>query len=278
MYNAAAGHRGDPARLGGGARRPPVGDKILEINGKKVPNYSTLQHVMGPLYEGDEIALKIKRGDKEMEFKKHQAARHGDGLRQRVPRRAADARRPGAGRRGPLRVSQEPGRYRGRQGRRPHHEVRARVSRALRRSRTGRRCITAMQPPDAGAEVKVEVKRKDGGKVETVTAKLVAMPEELPEKLPLPSSAGKALEGQPKPKDCRRTRSRHQKDPFPPKKQGPFARPFDARQKKDESSRTRRRTSRRSRPASSTADQPGARPRILDFRAGQLRRRTCRTG
>ena len=46
-----------------------IGDKIVEINGKKIPNYSTLQHVMGPLYEGDEIVLKVMRGDKEMEFK-----------------------------------------------------------------------------------------------------------------------------------------------------------------------------------------------------------------
>ena len=46
----------------------------------------------------------------------------------------------------------------------------------------------------AGTEVKVEVKRKDGGKTETLTVKLGALPDGVPEKLPLPSSAEKALE------------------------------------------------------------------------------------
>src|SRR5439155_24960428 len=69
--------------------------------------------------------------------------------------------------------------------------------------------ITAQQRHATGMEVKVEVKRKESEKVETLTAKLVPTPEDLPDKLPLPSSAGKALEGQPKPKDP--------KDPFPPK-------------------------------------------------------------
>src|SRR6185312_10338833 len=35
-------------------------------------------------------------------------------------------------------------------------------------------------------------------KIETVTAKLMPMPDAIPSKLPLPSSAGKALEAQPK--------------------------------------------------------------------------------
>ena len=46
-----------------------AGDKILEIDGKPIPNYSTLQHVLGPQYEGDEVTVKVTRGDKEQEFK-----------------------------------------------------------------------------------------------------------------------------------------------------------------------------------------------------------------
>src|SRR5262245_39799701 len=46
-----------------------VGDKILEVNGKKIPNYSTLQHVLGPMYDGDEITVKVSRSDKDQEFK-----------------------------------------------------------------------------------------------------------------------------------------------------------------------------------------------------------------
>ena len=184
-----------------------IGDKITEINGKKIPNYSTLQHVMGPLYEGDEVNLKVTRGDKEMEFKGVKllgvATAYvnaffgvlpmrddpGPGVEVRFvyPKSPADAAGIKAGDRimkfgptaGPAPV--------------PNRAA----------------LIALLQRLTPGVEVKVEVKRKEGGKVETVTAKLVPTPDDLPEKLPLPSSAGKALEGVPKPKDP--------KDPFPPK-------------------------------------------------------------
>ncbi len=44
------------------------GDVILEINGRPVPHYTALQHILGPLYEGDVVSLKIRRGDKELTF------------------------------------------------------------------------------------------------------------------------------------------------------------------------------------------------------------------
>jgi predicted esterase len=58
----------------------------------------------------------------------------------------------------------------------------------------------------AGTEVRVELKRKDSTKSETLTLKLGPLTGTVPEKLPLPSSAGKALDrpkgvpGIPKPK------------------------------------------------------------------------------
>ncbi len=82
-----------------------VGDKIVEINGKTIPNYSTLQHVLGPMYEGDEVTVKVMRGDKEQEFKGVKLLGTVDRVRQRLPRHPADARRSGPGRRGPLRLS-----------------------------------------------------------------------------------------------------------------------------------------------------------------------------
>lgn len=45
-----------------------VGDVILEVNSKPVPHYSALQHLLGPLYEGDTIRLKVRRGDQELTF------------------------------------------------------------------------------------------------------------------------------------------------------------------------------------------------------------------
>ncbi len=186
-----------------------IGDKIVEINGKKATNYSMLQHILGPMYEGDKISLKIMRGDKEMEFKDialigtatayvnaflgvlpiRDDPGPGVVVRYVYPKSPADVAGIKEGDRimkfGASNIPTPP-------------PVQNRAA-----------LLTAMQRLTPGTEVKIEVKRKEGGKVDMVTAKLIATPEDLPEKLPLPSSAGKALEGQPKPKDP--------KDPFPPK-------------------------------------------------------------
>jgi S1-C subfamily serine protease/predicted esterase len=193
-----------------------IGDRIVEINGKKVPNYSTLQHVMGPLYEGDEIAVKVERGGKEVAFKSIKLAGivtayvnaffgvlpmrddPGPGVEVRYvyPKSPADAAGIKPGDRimkfGPSNLPAPP----------------AVPNRAA--------LLTFIHRLNPGADVKVEVKRKDGGKVETVTAKLVAASDALPDKLPLPSSAGKALEAQPKAKGPENPFPK--KDLFPPKK------------------------------------------------------------
>jgi S1-C subfamily serine protease/predicted esterase len=184
-----------------------IGDTILEINGKKIPNYSTLQHVMGPLYEGDEVTVKVKRGDKEQEFKSLKL--HGivtayvNAFFGVLPMR--DDPGPGVEVRyvypkSPADVA----------GIKAGDRIMKFGSPALAPIQNRAALMTALQRLNPGVEVQVEVKRKEGDKVETLKAKLIAMPEDLPQKLPLPSSAGKALEGQPKPKD--------KEDPFPPKK------------------------------------------------------------
>ncbi len=192
-----------------------VGDKIIEINGKPVSNYSTLQHIMGPLYESDELAIKVMRGDKEMAFK---------GVKLLGTTTAYVAAYFGV-----LPMRDDPG---------PGVEVRFVYPKSPAEAagiKVGDRImkfgaatlptppaiqnraalIAAIQRLAPGTEVKVEVKRKDGGKVETVQAKLVPAPDDVAEKLPLPSSAGKALEGV-KPKDPPK-KDPFPKDPFPPK-------------------------------------------------------------
>jgi serine protease Do len=189
-----------------------VGDKILELNGKKVPNFSTLQHVLGPMYEGAEVTVKVARGDKEMEFKGVKLLGTGTSyvnaflgllpmrddpgpgveIRYVYPKSPADVAGLKAGDRvmkfGPATLPAPT----------------AVQNRAA--------FLAMMQRLTPGTEVKIEVKRKDGEKTETVTAKVIAAPADLPEKLPLPSSAGKALEGQPKGK-------KDPKDPFPPEEE-----------------------------------------------------------
>src|SRR5205085_2027746 len=134
----------------------------------KVPNYSTLQHIMGPLYEGDEVTLKVTRGDKEMEFKSVKLLGittayvnaffgvlpmrddPGPGVEVRYvyPKSPADVAGIKAGDRimkfGAANLPAPP-------------PVQNRAA-----------FITALQRLNPGTDVKVEVKRKEGGKVETV--------------------------------------------------------------------------------------------------------------
>jgi len=207
-----------------------VSDRILEVNGSPIPNYSTLQHVLGPLYEGDEITLKIKRGDKEQEFKSVRL--HGTvtayvnaflGL---LPMRDD----PGPGVEVRYVYPKSPADVAGVKAgdRVMKFGMASQPALAPIQNRTA--FLAAMNRLTPGLEVKIELSRKvvpkagekkdgdgkDSDKKEaekfetvTVTAKLIAAPDTLPDKLPLPSSAGKALEGQPKPK-------KGPKDPFPP--------------------------------------------------------------
>lgn len=175
------------------------GDAIVEINGKKVPNYSTLQHILGPMYEGDVVALKIKRGDKEIELKE---------LKLQGTATAVAAAFLGLL---PMRDDSAPGvevRYvypkspADQAGIKPGDRITkiapASVP-ALSPIQNREALLNALHHLTPGTEVKIELKRKDGGKTEVVTARLVAATTELPEKLPLPSSLEKAGQG-PKPK------------------------------------------------------------------------------
>jgi len=187
-----------------------VGDQITGLSGQPVVNFSQLQHILGPKYEGDVVAVKVLRDGKEIDF---------PGLTLSGAVTAFTAPYLGIL---PMRDDPEPG-----------LEIRHVIAdspAAAAGLKTGDRIMKAGPNPPAGtnpvpplpaitgrntftnlvrgapaqAEIKLEVKRKDGGKVETLTIKLGALPEELlPDKTPLPSSAKKALErpkGAPVPK------------------------------------------------------------------------------
>ncbi len=185
-----------------------VGDIILELNGKKIPNFTVLQHVLGPMYEGDEVTVKVKRGDKEMEFKgvkllgtvtafvtaylgllpMRDDPGPGVEIRYIYPKSPADI----AGLKSGDRIM----------------KIAPSTIPTLLPIQNRDALIAAMTRLTPGTDVKFEVKRKEGGKVETVTAKVIASPTDLPEKLPLPSSLEKAQESAPKQK-------KDPKDPFP---------------------------------------------------------------
>jgi serine protease Do len=185
-----------------------VGDTVLELNGKKITNYSTLQHVLGPMYEGDEIAVKVKRGEKEMEFKGIKllgtATAFVNAFLGLLPMRDD----PGPGVEIRYVYPKSPADLAGlKAGDRVMKLAPATIPMLLPVQNRDV-LIAAMQRLTPGTEIKIEVKRKEGGKVETVTAKVIAASTDLPEQLPLPSSAEKALDKGPQPK-------KDPKDPFP---------------------------------------------------------------
>jgi S1-C subfamily serine protease/predicted esterase len=218
----------DSAALKAGIKE---GDKIVAIDGKPIPHYSALQHALGPKYEGDAVTVTVKRGDEEVEFKDVQLTGAVTGYTQPflgvLPMR--DDPDPGA----ELRYVFPDGPA-GKAGLKDGDRV-MKVAPVIPGAKkepplapvTGRaQLANFLRGAPQNAEVKLEVKRKDGGKTETIAVRLGVPPAELlPEVLPLPSSAKRALErpkgGAPAPK----------KGPEPKKEEKPEEKKDD---KKDE--------------------------------------------
>ncbi|MGL4553282.1 MAG: PDZ domain-containing protein [Gemmataceae bacterium] len=171
------------------------GDTVVAVEGKEVTNFAQMRHQLGKKYEGDPVAFKILRDGKEVPFEK---VILGSGV--------AAYNQPFLGIL-PVRDDNEPG-----------VEVRfvypkspadaAGIKEGDRVMKVGRADLPPAAPmiPVAGRDglmdalgvgrpgqdVKVEVKRKAGGKVETLTVKLGELPEAVPDKLPERSTAKKA--------------------------------------------------------------------------------------
>ncbi len=187
------------------------GDKITAIDGVKVENYSQLQHLLGPKYEADAIDLTVERDGKEVKFDKvvlggtnvtfaqpflgilpmRDDNEAGVEVRFVYPKSPAEA----AGIKAGDRITKLGAAAAG--GPVPPKGKGPLPPGGLTAITGGRaqmvQLITRFSP---GIEVELELKRKDGGKVETVKAKLAAIMEDLPErdKLPYPATKEKALE------------------------------------------------------------------------------------
>jgi S1-C subfamily serine protease/predicted esterase len=189
------------------------GDVILEIDGKPVADFTQMLTVLGPKYEGDVVSVKIRRGKEEIKL---------DGLKL-----MGDLAAPPTAFLGVVPVRDDP-------------ELGVEVRHVLPKSpaeaagiKPGDRIMKA-GPADAkelhpfsgrdalmaildglapATEIKLELKRKDGGKTETVTAKLAAMTDDVPDPPLVNDTAKRALE---------------------PRKQVPAARPTDPRAKPPE--------------------------------------------
>jgi S1-C subfamily serine protease/predicted esterase len=180
-----------------------TGDRIVTLDGKPVANYTQLQHVMGPKYEGDTLAVKVVRDGKEIEFKSvtlsgavtatavpllgvmplRDDPEPGVAVRAVIPKSAAEAAGIKAGDRILKAAPVVPGA--------PQQPDLAPVPGQGRAALAG--MVSRLAP---GRQIRLEVKRKDGGKTETLTATLGPVPDELPDGFvpPRPGSAGKALD------------------------------------------------------------------------------------
>lgn len=178
-----------------------VGDKIVSIDNQPVPHMTELQKLLGPKYEGDIVNIKILRDGNEMDIPGVQltgaVAGFASGFLGILPLR--DDPDPGvqvrfvypkspaetAGIKPGDRIMKvaaiQPG------SRMPPPAV------ELVGGRVQLAQLVARTPPNG--ELEFELKRKDGGKTEKIKIKMGIVPDEdLPEALPLPSSAERALD------------------------------------------------------------------------------------
>jgi len=164
-----------------------AGDLIVSVDGKPIHTLAQFLHVIKPLYEGDSFSMKVKRGDKEVDIPKVTL----QGVQTAIE--------PGFLGILPMRDDPEPGleiRYvypntpAAKAGLKAGDRI-MKVGPALATQLTafaGRdRFMAIMEQLTANTDIKLEVKRKDG-KTETVSARLVALTEDIPDKLPNESS------------------------------------------------------------------------------------------
>lgn len=174
-----------------------AGDVILEVDGKKVANFAQVKHRLEVKYEGDAIGIKVERDKKEVAFAKvvlgsAEAAypqaflgvlpirddpEPGVEVRYVYPKSPAEAAKLAAGDR-IMKVSLPLA-----PPKTPLHPI----------TRGRDELMALLEASRPGLEMQVEVKRKAGGKTETVTVKLGEQPDVVPDKLPGTSSAKKAL-------------------------------------------------------------------------------------
>jgi serine protease Do len=171
-----------------------VGDLVVSVDGKPVHTMAQFLHTFKPLYEGDSFAMKVKRGDKEVDIPK---------VTLQGVQTAID---PGFLGVLPMRDDPEPGvevRYvypnspAAKAGLKEGDRI-MKVGNAQAPQQTafaGRdRFLTLMSQLMANTDVKLEVKRKGADKTETLTARLTAFPDEVPETLPKESTKKRARE------------------------------------------------------------------------------------
>lgn len=174
------------------------GDIIREVDGKRVVNYAQVMHQLGARYEGDVVKIKVERDKKEVAIDKlvlgagdqsypqsflgilpvRDDPVPGVEVRYVFPKSPAEAAKLREGDR-ILKVS------------RPNSPPKAPLVTIPGAGREA--LLRLLEVTRPGQEVRLEVKRKQGGKTETLTVKLGEAPDVVPVKLPEGGSAKQAL-------------------------------------------------------------------------------------
>ncbi len=171
------------------------GDVITEIDGKPIANQAQLLHALGTKYEGDVIALKLRRDKEEVKLDRVTLQGALTSLRNAFLGIVPVRDDPEVGVEVRYVYPDSPADKAGiKPGDRLMKVGPAEAKEQEMRPFSGRDALmTLLDSLAAGTEIKVEVQRKEGEKTETLKVKLAGLPDTVPEKLPENATAGKAL-------------------------------------------------------------------------------------
>jgi serine protease Do len=169
------------------------GDRIIAVNGTAVERQNQFLHVLGEKYEGDVVSLKVRRGKDEIDLPNLKLTSDitahvhpflgllpvrddpevGEEVRFVFPKSPADVAGIKAG----------------------DHIQKVGLGEAPPQEFAGPdELLGLLNRLPAGTQLKLEVKRKDGGKTETLAVRLGVMSEVVPAELPEPASREQALQ------------------------------------------------------------------------------------
>jgi S1-C subfamily serine protease len=174
-----------------------AGDVVRAIDGKPVRNYAQIRHLLGIRYEGDTVALQVEREKKEISFAKIVLGKLEASLPQAFLGILPMRDDPAAGVEVRYVYPKSPAAAAGlKEGDRvmkvsiPGAPPKVPLL-AITLGRDQLLRVVAQSSP--GDELRIEVKRKAGGKTETLKVKLAELPDMVPDRLPETASAKLAL-------------------------------------------------------------------------------------